>query len=80
MKETKDQNSQKSASMLCSFNKPKLSTKEFAAALNLQQQSIRAALCRAGHYLGLVPVKLPNGRMLWDASAVARLVNLGSAE
>ena len=61
------------------FGKAKLTTKEFAAALNLQQHSIRSALCRAGHYLGLVPVKLPNGRMLWDAQAVTRLINLGHA-
>lgn len=79
MQDKNELDMQKPAPAVCSFNKPKLSTKEFAAALNLQQQSIRAALCRAGHYLGLVPVKLPNGRMLWDAFAVARLVNQGHA-
>lgn len=70
---------QKPAPAICSFNKQKLTTKELANALNLQQQSIRAAFCRAGHYLGLVPVKLPNGRMLWDAMAVTRLINQGHA-
>jgi len=59
------------------FNKQKITTKEFAAALSIQQQSIRSALCRAGHYLGLVPVKLPNGRMLWDAQSVHLLLNQG---
>lgn len=79
MKKTTEQDLQNPAPAVCSFNKPKISTKEFAAALNLQQQSIRAAFCRAGHYLGLKPVKLPNGRMLWDALAVTRLINQGHA-
>jgi len=40
----------------------------------------RSALCRAGHYLGLVPVKLPNGRMLWDAQSVHLLLNRGCSQ
>lgn len=79
MKEKTEMDLQNLAPAVYSFNKPKISTKEFAAALNLQQQSIRAAFCRAGHYLGLVPIKLPNGRMLWDALAVSRLINQGHA-
>lgn len=56
----------------------RLSTSEFAAALRsaglpVQSQSIRRYLCEKGHYLGERPVKLPNGRLLWDASAVERL-------
>lgn len=50
-----------------------LSTEELADALRLQPQTIRAALCRHGHYLGLRPCKLPNGRLLWDAAALDRL-------
>ena len=56
----------------------RLETAEFAAALRsaghrVQPQSIRRYLCEKGHYLGERPVKLPNGRLLWDASAVERL-------
>lgn len=51
------------------------STEELAAALKVQPQTARAGLCRDGHYLGLRPIKLPNGRLLWDASAVDALLN-----
>jgi hypothetical protein len=29
----------------------------------IKPQTWRAAYCRNGHYLGMVPVKLPNGRL-----------------
>ncbi|MDY0037024.1 MAG: DNA-binding protein [Zoogloea oleivorans] len=56
----------------------RLGTAEFAAALQsaghcIQPQSIRRYLCEKGHYLGERPVKMPNGRLLWDAAAVKRL-------
>ena len=53
----------------------KLSTEELAAKFRVAIQTPRASLCRKGHYLGLRPVKLPNGKLLWDASEVARLLN-----
>lgn len=53
----------------------KYSTEETAAMLRHAPQSLRAALCRAGHFLGMVPTKLPNGRLLWDASEVSKLIN-----
>lgn len=53
----------------------RLTTEEFADALRLKAQSIRAALCRQGHYAGVRPSKLPNGRLLWPADAVARLIS-----
>lgn len=51
----------------------KLTTEELAAELRIAPQTARAALCRNGHYLGLRPVKLPNGKLLWDAAEVERL-------
>lgn len=36
-------------------------------------QSIRAALCRHGHWCGLRPFKLPNGMLLWPDDAIERL-------
>lgn len=53
----------------------KISTEELAARLLVKEQTIRAGLCRAGHYLGLRPVKLANRRLLWDADAVERLTS-----
>ncbi len=51
----------------------KLSTEATAARFWVEPQTLRASLCRNGHYLGLRPVKLPNGRLLWDAAEVERL-------
>ena len=51
---------------------PKISTAHFAMAVCGSSQSIRGAYCRDGHYLGVVPTKLANGRLLWDVTAVAR--------
>ena len=52
-----------------------LSTEQAAAVLHVKPQTLRAALCRDGHYMGLRPSKLPNRFLLWDASAVEALLN-----
>lgn len=57
----------------------KLSTEEAAAKLRAAPQTPRAALCRLGHWMGMRPVKLPNGRLLWDAAEVERLASGGVA-
>jgi hypothetical protein len=49
------------------------STKEAAATLHVKPQTLRAALCRDGHYFGLRPVKCRNRLLLWDATAVEAL-------
>lgn len=53
----------------------KISTNRLAATLNVKPQTPRAALCRVGHYLGMRPVKLPNGRLLWDEDEAERLAS-----
>ncbi|EXI63724.1 MAG: hypothetical protein AW08_03911 [Candidatus Accumulibacter adjunctus] len=53
----------------------RLSTESAAARLFLRPQTLRAALCRSGHFMGMIPIKLPNGRLLWDADAVERLLS-----
>ncbi len=52
----------------------KITTEEGAAAMRNRPQTWRASFCRHGHYLGMVPIKLPNGRLLWDAAEVERLL------
>lgn len=52
-----------------------LSTEELACIFKVQPQSIRAALCRQGHYLGLRPTKPANRRLLWSAADVSRILN-----
>jgi hypothetical protein len=56
-------------------NPRKLDTLEAAERLRIKPQTIRRGLCINGHYLGLRPIRLPNGRLLWDASAIDALLN-----
>ena len=53
----------------------KLNTEEFAALVRVKPQTVRAALCRAGHYLGMRPIKLSTGKLLWDASEAEGILN-----
>lgn len=52
-----------------------ITTDQLANLLHLKPQSLRAALSREGHYFGLRPRKLPNGRLIWPDDAVQRLVS-----
>ena len=38
--------------------------------LGLKPGTLLSALCRKGSYFGLVPTKLPNGRLLWPENSV----------
>ena len=51
----------------------KLDTAEAVDLLRIRPQTLRRALCLQGHYFGMRPVKLPNGRLLWDAADLDRL-------
>lgn len=48
-------------------------TEQLANAIGIKASSIRTRLCKTGSYFGLKPYKLPNGRLLWPADAVAQL-------
>ncbi len=52
----------------------KLSTKKYAEKLHVVPQTVRAGYCRNGNYLGMRPIKLPNGRLLWDADELECLL------
>jgi hypothetical protein len=49
-------------------------TKEYAATVRVDPQTIRRSFCVNGHYLDVKPYKLPNGRLLWPKSEVLRVV------
>jgi len=51
-----------------------LSTRELAVCFRVEAQTIRRAYCVNGHYMGLKPLKLPNGRLLWPRAAVYRVL------
>lgn len=50
-----------------------LSTEQAAAALHVKPQTLRAAVCREGHYAGIRPRKLPSRFLAWPADAIDRL-------
>ena len=52
-----------------------LSTEQAAAALHIRPQTLRAALCRDGHYFGIRPLKLPNRMLAWPAEGIERLLS-----
>ena len=54
---------------------PFLTTKEMTGRARAEQQTAIASLCRKGNYLGIVPVKLPNGRLLWPEDEVERVLS-----
>lgn len=49
------------------------STEEAAAILHIRPQTMRAALCRSGHYFGVRPIKGANRFLLWPADQIDRL-------
>ncbi len=52
-----------------------LSTNELAALCRQAPQTIRRNHCENGHYHGIKPVKLPNGRLCWRSSDAVALLN-----
>lgn len=53
-----------------------LSTDELADIFKVSPNSIRAALCRHGHYLGMKPTKpAASNRLLWSEEQAIRVMN-----
>ncbi|WP_322997199.1 hypothetical protein [Castellaniella sp.] len=46
-----------------------LNTNQFAARFMVKPESVRSAYSRDGHYYGIRPTKLPNGRLAWPTEA-----------
>ena len=42
-----------------------INTNEFASRFGVKGDTVRRNLCVNGAFLGVKPVKLPNGRLLW---------------
>jgi len=51
-----------------------ITTETLAEAMTVKPDTIRARLCRFGSYFGVVPIKCPNGRLLWPADAKERIL------
>ena len=54
-------------------------TNVLADRLGVKPESIRVHLCRRGSYYGIIPRRLPNGRLLWPADTMDRLLEQGRA-
>ncbi len=50
-------------------------TKEAAERLRYEAQTVRSVLCRTGSFKGIHPVKLPGGRLLWNAEEIEALAS-----
>lgn len=57
--------------------RPGLSTDQLAAICHVRPSSVREHLSRRGHYYGLRPDRLPNGRLTWPADSRERLLEAG---
>ena len=44
-----------------------------ATVLGIKAHSLSTALYRNGHYCGVRPARLPNGRLLWPADQIDQL-------
>ena len=58
----------------------RLTTEEAATCLRVKAQTLRAALCRDGHYLGIRPLRAPNRFLLWPAGEVQGLLAKGQVQ
>lgn len=58
----------------------RLTTEEAAICLRVKAQTLRAALCRDGHYFGVRPVRAPNRFLLWPADEVRGLLARGQVQ
>lgn len=57
-----------------------LSTEHAAMLLKIVPNTMRSSHCKTGNYMGIKPIKLPNRRLLWDAKAIASLLNNGEVK
>lgn len=54
------------------------STGAFAAAVDVEPQSILKAHSKDGHYCGVRPIKLPNRRLAWPVAEIEKLFSAPS--
>ncbi len=55
-----------------------VTTTALADAIGIKPESIRSHISRKGEYYGVVPQKLPNGRLIWPEDSLERIMNRGA--
>jgi len=53
-----------------------INTKEFAELVRVDPQTIRRAFCVNGHYMGVKPLKLSTGRLLWPKDEILKILSV----
>ena len=52
------------------------STETFSRKFQVRADTVRRGLCLKGHYLGVQPIKLPTGRLLWPDVSVEEVLKI----
>ena len=52
-------------------------TSQLARHCGITAEGLRVHLCKKGSYYGLIPERLPNGRLLWPADSMERIMEIG---
>jgi len=55
-------------------NRKYISTSDLAYTFGVKSTTIHRTLCIKGHYMGIRPIKLPNGRLLWAKDAIQKIM------
>lgn len=50
------------------------STKDFAKYVSVKSATVRRGYCVNGHYLGIKPLRLPNGRLSWPIEEIEKIM------
>lgn len=53
----------------------RITTDAFAKAVGVNPNTIRHALCKNGHYMGVRPLKLPNRWLAWPRDEIDALLS-----
>jgi len=60
--------------------KSHLTTEEIARLLRVKSGTVRRGYCVNGHYMGIRPLKLPNGRLLWPKNDALKVIQPETAD
>ncbi len=59
-------------------NRKYIPTYDFACTFGVKSTTIHRNLCVNGHYMGIRPIKLPNGRLMWSKEEIQHIIEINS--
>ena len=51
-----------------------VTTMNFAESVGVKPTTVHRNLCVNGHYMGVKPIKLPDGRLLWPEDVIDQII------